>query len=161
MSADMVPVRGQLSFRRMVDVPFETCVAALNSWQCTGQGGGLRVGGSLLRGPAEHDHDTGTYRIQIRLARGPLRPLRRMRLDIDQWSSTCTTVELIPCGRVRSTAAYLRAGHLLLDLLTRSLSQHSPPAHARGTASQPHAVSWVPARGADASAPSTEYAAGP
>ena len=161
MGADMVPVQGQLSFWRIVDVPFETCVAALDSWQRTRQGGELRFGGSLLRGPVEHDHDTGTRRIQVRLARGPLRPLLRMRLDIDRWSSTSTAVELIPCGRVRPTAAYFRAGHLLLDLLTRSLSQHLPPAHARGTASQPHAVSWVSARSADRSAPSTECTAGP
>ncbi len=63
-----------------------------------------------------------------------------MRLDIDRWSSSSTAVELIPCGRVRPTAAYFRAGHLLLDSLTRSLSQHLPPAHARGTEGQPHAV---------------------
>ena len=123
----MVPVQGQLSFWRIVDVPFETCVAALDSWQRAGQGGELRFGGSLhswqragqggelrfggslLRGPVGHDRDTGTRRIQVRLARGPLRPLLRMRLDIDRWSSTSTAVELIPCGRVRPTAAYFRA----------------------------------------------------
>ena len=138
MSASTVPAREWLSFRRIVDVPFETCVAALDSWR-TGQGGELRFGGSLLRGPVEHDRDSGTCQIQVRLARGPLRPPLRMRLDIDRWSSSSTAVELIPCGRVRPTAAYFRAGHLLLDSLTRSLSQPSPPAHARDTASQPHA----------------------
>ncbi len=51
MSASMVPVRGSLSFRRIVDVPFETCLAALHSGQRTGHGE-LRVGESLLRGPA-------------------------------------------------------------------------------------------------------------
>ncbi len=130
MTADMVPVPWRLSFRRIVDVPFETCVAALDSRQRTGQGGELRFGGSQLRGPIEQDRDTGTCRIQVRLACGPLRRLLRMRLDIDRCSSTSTAVELIPCGRVRPTAAYFRAGHLLLDSLTRSLSQHFPPAHA-------------------------------
>jgi hypothetical protein len=47
-------------------------------------------------------------------------------------------VELIPCGRVRPTAAYFRAGHLLLDLLTRSLLQYLPAADARDAESQPH-----------------------
>jgi hypothetical protein len=141
MSADMVPVPGQLSFRRIVDVPFETCVAALDSWQRTGPGGELRFGASLLRGPVEHDRDTGTCQIQVRLARGPLRRLLWMSLDIDRRSSTSTAFELIPCGRVRPTAAYFRAGHHLLDSLARSLSHYLPPAHARGTASQPHAVS--------------------
>ena len=136
MSASVIPVGGSLSFRRIVDVPFETCVAALDSWQRTGHGE-LRVGESLLRGPVEHDREAGTRRIQVRLARGSLRPLQRMRLDIDRWSASSTVVELIPCGRVRPTAAYFRAGHLLLDLLTRSLLQHLPAADARDTASQP------------------------
>lgn len=157
----MVPVRAQLSFRRIVDVPFETCVAALNGWLRTGHGE-LRLGGSLVRGPVQHDRDTGTCRIQARLARGPLRPMLRMRLDIDRWSSSSTAVELIPCRRVRPTRAYFRAGHLLLDLLTRSVSQHFPAPRARATASQPHAydqrsaisglsgsvqsLSWIPPR---------------
>ncbi len=61
-----------------------------------------------------------------------------MRLDIDRWSASSTVIELIPCGRVRPTAAYFRAGHLVLDLLTRSLLQYLPTADARDTASQPH-----------------------
>ncbi len=128
---------GSLSFRRIVDVPFEACVAALDSWQRTAHGGEPRFGGSHLPGPMEHDRDSGTRRIEVRLARGPLRPRLRMRLDIDRWSSSCTALELIPCGRVRPTAAYFRAGHLLLDSLTRFLPQHLPPAHAPDTASQP------------------------
>ena len=128
---------GPGSFRRIVDVPFETCVAALDSWQQREHGGELRFGDSLLAGPIEHDRDSATRRIPVRLARGPLRPPLRMRLDIDRWSSSSTAVELIPCGRVRPTAAYFRAGHLLLDVLTRSLLQHVPAAQARVTASQP------------------------
>jgi len=58
----------------------------------------------------------------------------------DRWSSSSTALELIPCGRVRPTAAYFRAGHLLLDSLAHSLSQQLPAAHARGTESQPPAV---------------------
>jgi hypothetical protein len=126
-----------LSFRRIVDIPFQTCLAALDSRHRTGHGGELRPGGSQLTGPIEHDRDTGTRRIQVRLARGPLRPPVRMRLDIDRWSSSSTALELTPCGRVRPTAAYFRAGHLLLDSLIRSLPQHLPPAQARDTASQP------------------------
>ena len=137
MSASMVPVGGSLSFRRIMDVPLETCVAALDSWQRTGLRE-LRVGESLLRGPVEHDREVGTHRIQVRLARGSLRPLLPMRLDIDRWSASSTVVELIPCGRVRPTAAYFRAGHLLLDSLTRSLLQYLPSADTGDTASQPH-----------------------
>jgi len=138
MGADMVPVRGQLSFWRIVDIRFEACVAALDNWQRSGLGGEFGFGGSMLRGPVEHDCDTGTRRIQVLLARGPLRPLLRMRLDIDRWSSSSTALELIPCRLVRPTAAYFRAGHLLLDVLTRSLPRHLPPAHARDTASRAH-----------------------
>ena len=137
MSADMIPAGGPLSFRRIMDVPFETYVAALDSWQRTGHGE-LRVGESLLCGPAGHDHEAGTLRIQVRLARGSLRPPLRMRLDIDRWSASSTVVELIPCGYVRPTAAYFRAGHLLLDLLIRSLLQYLPAADARDSTGRPH-----------------------
>ncbi len=74
MSTSMVPVLGSLSFWRIVDVPFETFVATLDSGLRTRHGGELRFGGSQLLGPMEHDRDLGTRRIQVRLARGPLRP---------------------------------------------------------------------------------------
>ena len=140
MSAGTCSVPGGLPFRRIVDVPFERCLTALESWPRTGLDGELRIGESRLRGPIEHDRDSGTRRIQVRLARGPLRPLLRMRLNIDRWSCSSTALELIPCGRVRPTAAYFRAGHLLLDSLIRSLSQQLPAAQARGTESRPPAV---------------------
>jgi hypothetical protein len=128
MSRGICPVLGWLSFRRIVAIPFEPCVAVLENWQRTGQDGEVRIGQSRLRGPIKHDRDSGTCRIQARLARGPLRSPLCMRLDIDRWSSSpsSTAFELIPCGRVRPTAAYFRAGHLLLDSLTHSLSQHVP-----------------------------------
>ena len=146
MSVGTWPVPGRPPFRRIVDVPFQTCLAAVERGQRTGLDGELRIGESRLRGPIEHDRDSGTRRIEIRLARGPLRPLLRMRLNIDRWSASCTALELIPCGRIRPTEAYFRAGHLLLDSLARSLSPQLPAAHvlpaahARGTESQPPAV---------------------
>lgn len=127
MSTRLVPVPGSLSFWRIVDVPFETCVATLDSWLRTGHGGELRFGGSQLLGPMEHDHELGTRRIQVRLTRGPLHPLLRMRLDIDRWSSSSTALELIPSRLVRPTADYFRAGRLLLDSLTRSFPQRPEP----------------------------------
>jgi hypothetical protein len=127
MSTSMVPVLGSLSFWRIVDVPFETCVAALDTWLRTRHGGELRLGSSQLLGPMEHDRDLGTRRIQVRLARGPLHPLLHMRLDIDRWSSSSTALELIPCRLVRPTADYFRAGRLLLDSLTRSVPQRPEP----------------------------------
>ncbi len=134
MSAGMCAAPGLLSFRRIVDIPFERCVAALESWQRTGQDGELRIGLSLLRGPIEHDRDSDTYRIDVRLARGRLHPLLRMRLDIDRWTwpPARTALELIPCQRVRPTTTYFRAGRLLLDSLTHSLPQHVAKAHAAG-----------------------------
>ena len=139
MSAGPASALGPGSFRRIVDVPFQTCVAALDLGQRTRQGGGLRFGDSLLRGPVEHDRGSGTCRIQVHLARGPLRPRRRMRLEIDRWFASSTALELIPCGRVRATAAYFRAGHFLLDSLTRYLLQPSSlPRLGQDTPSQPH-----------------------
>ena len=61
MSTSMVPAPGSLSFWRIVDVPFETCVAALDSLLRAGHGGELRFGGSQLLGPMEHDRDLGTH----------------------------------------------------------------------------------------------------
>jgi len=137
----------RLSFRRIIDTPFETCVAALENWQRTEQDGELRIGQSLLRGPIEHDRDSGTCRIDVRLARGPMRPLLRMRLNIDRWSwpSARTALELIPCDRVRPTAAYFRSGHLLLDSLTHSVPQHKPAQRLDHVpASQPTARQGLP-----------------
>ena len=123
MSTSMVPDPGSLSFWRIVDVPFETCIAALDSWLPAGHGDELRFGGSQVLGPMEHDHDLGTRRIQVRLARGAMYPMLGMRLEIDRWSSSSTALELIPDRLVRPTADYFRAGRLLLDSLTRSLPQ--------------------------------------
>ena len=127
MSTSMIPEIGSLSFWRIVDVPFETCVTALDSWLRTGDGGELRFGGSQLLGPLEHDSDLGTRRIQVRLARGPMYPMLRMRLEIDRWSSSSTALELIPSRLVQPTADYFRAGRLLLDSLTQSLARSREP----------------------------------
>ena len=127
MSTNVVPVLGSLSFWRIVDLPFDTTVAALDSWLNARHGAELRFGGSQLFGPMEHDRDLGTRRIQVRLARGWLHPPLAMRLDIDRWSASSTALELIPCRLVRPTADYFRAGRLLLDSLTRSLPQRPAP----------------------------------
>ena len=146
-SADKYPVVGPLSFRRIVDIPYQICVAALGSWQAE-QHGELPVGQSMLSRPFKRDRDSGTCRIEVRLARGPLRPRLRMRLDIDRWSATSTVLELIPCRRVRPTAAYFRAGHRLLDALTHSLPQCAPPPRlGSATASQPPAPHNEPGAG--------------
>jgi len=125
MSAGGSPATGWLSFQRIIDIPLETCVAALEKGQHTGPHTDLYIGRSLLHGPIHHDRHTGTYRIEVRLARGPLRPLLPMRLHIDRWSGPAarTALELIPGTRVRPAAGYFRAGHLLLDALTRRLTK--------------------------------------
>ena len=112
-----------LSFRRIVDIPFEASVAALESWRLQGHDSEVHIGQSWLRGPIEHDRGSGTCRVEVRLARGPLRPVLRMRLNIDCWSPppSSTALELIPCSRVRASASYFRAGHLLMDSLIHSL----------------------------------------
>ena len=74
---------GWPSFRRIVDIPFETCVAALEGWRREGHNSDLQLGQSTLRGPIEHDRGSGTCRVEVRLVRGPLRPPLRMRLNID------------------------------------------------------------------------------
>ena len=120
-SADMCSAVGWLSFRRIVDIPFDACLAALESWPRTGQDGELHHGQGLLCGPIERDRDSDTCRIQVRLARRPPCPPLLMRLDIDRLSASRTALELIPCKRSRPTAGYFRAGHRLLDSLTHAL----------------------------------------
>ncbi len=115
-----------LSFRRIADIPFDTYMATLEGWQLTQHDGELRLGHSLLRGPIERDHHTGTQRIEVILGRGPLRSSVRMRLDIEPWSPTATALELIPCQRVRPSTAYFAADHRLLDFLTRTLPARVP-----------------------------------
>ena len=120
---------GQLAdtvFGRIVRIPFDAYMAALESWQLTGHDGEVRLGNSLLRGPIEHDDHFDTWRIQVSLARGPLRPPVRMRLEIAPWYTGATALELIPCQRVRPSAAYLAAGHRLLDSLTSPLPVRVP-----------------------------------
>ena len=125
MHARWLADRGLLSFPRVAAIPFGACVAALDSW-LSGHDGELRLGNSVLRGPIERDHHLGTCRIEVRLARGRLRPPVRMRLDIEPWSSTATALELIPGQRVRPSAAYFAAGHRLLDSLIRALPARVP-----------------------------------
>ena len=122
-SADMPSMVGPVSFWRIVAIPFGAWVAALEHWQLTGHDGELRLGQSLLCGPVERDRHFGTCRIEVHLGRGPLRPRVRMRADIDHWSATSTSVQLIPCQRVRPGAAYFRAGQHLLVSLTQALSE--------------------------------------
>ena len=127
MTTSMVPDLGSLSFWRIAAVPFDTYVAALDSWLPAKHGGELWFGGSQLLAPMEHDRDLGTRRIQVRLTRGPMYPMLRMRLEIDRWSSSSTALELIPSRLVRPTADYFRAGRLLLDSLTQSLARYPEP----------------------------------
>ena len=162
MSAGPRPARAWFSFRQIVDVPFGTCVAALESGQLTGHDGGRHRGPGLVCGTVEHDRDCGTCRVQVHLARGPLRPALRMRLQADHWSSSPprTALELIPCGHVRPSAAYFRAGHLLLDSLARSLARPLPAqrpdpvaaSQAHADQDQPGPGSWQ-ARPAAAASP--------
>jgi hypothetical protein len=146
------PGAGGLLFRRIIDIPFETCLAALESCPRTGRDRELRIGRSLVLGPVEQVRDQGACRMDVRLARGRLRPPLRMHLDTDRWTgpSARTVLELIPDQRVRPTAAYFRAGHRLLDALIHALSQHIAEAHtADGSAS---ALRYRPAIARTASA---------
>jgi hypothetical protein len=149
----MCAVMNPASFWRIVPIPFGAWVAALETLQLTAPGGELRLGHSVVRGPAEHDPHFGTCRVEVRLARGPLRPRVRMQLHIDHWSAAATAVELIPCGRARPTAAYFRAGRHLLDCLTCAL-----PAHPR----VPRLAGATPRQSpADQAEPSTAVPGGP
>lgn len=127
MNAGGPSVADGLLFRRIADLPFGICAAALDSWLRTGQDGELRIGRSLLRRPAEQVRESPSLRLEVRLGRGRLRPPLTMRLDIDPWTGppARTVFELTPDRRARPTASYFRAGHLLLSSLIHALSQHA------------------------------------
>ena len=126
-----------LSFRRIADIPVDAYLAMLESWQLTGHDSELCLGDSMVRGPIEHDHTFGTWRIEVRLTRGRLRLRRpvRMRLEIAPWHAGATVLDLIPGQRVRPSAAYLAAGDRLLDSLTRT---RPAPMPARQRPGQEH-----------------------
>ena len=52
--------------------------------------------------------------------------LKAIRLEMIDGKPTATAFELIPCQRVRPSAAYFAAGHRLLDSLTRPLPVRVP-----------------------------------
>ena len=139
-----------LSFRRIEGTAFDTYLAMLKGWQLTGNDSELCLGGSLLRGPVEYDQFFGTWRIQVCLDRGRLRRPVRMRLEIAPWHAGATILELIPCQRVRPSAAYLAAGDRLLDCLTRT---RPVPAPVRQRAGQEHLRVAVSAAGPALSRP--------
>jgi hypothetical protein len=144
-------VAGPLSFWRIVPSPFRVWVAALERWQLTTRDGERRLGQSVLRGQAERDPHFGTCRIEVRLARGPLRPPVRMQLHLDHWSAAATAIELIPCQRVQPSAAYFRAGRALLDALTCALRARTPVPHRAGVPPrQPPADQAAPGTAAQA-----------
>jgi hypothetical protein len=132
--ADICPV-DQLSFWRVVNVPYPAWLAALDHWQLTAPGSEFRLGPGVLCGPAGHDPHFGTCQIQARLGRGPLRRPLRMRLEIDRWSPTATALALICCQRARPATGYFRAGRHLLDTLTRAAAACPPGPHWAGVTS--------------------------
>ena len=155
---DIHGLRSQI-FRRIVDIPFDACLAALESWQRTGQDGEPHLGHGLLRGPIERDHDSGTCRIQVHLARRPLRKPLLMRLDIDRLSPSRTALELIPGKRARPTAGYFRAGHRLMDSLTHALSVSARNASRTTSATSRPADVPQPQPAPEASVPGSPQAA--
>lgn len=99
MSAGSCSVPGGLAFRRIADIPCETCVAALE----TGSAPDGTANGTSAKPPAQAD---GTRsRLRYLPDRGPpgpgtaAPPPRRMWLHIDRWSSppSRTAFEPIPC----------------------------------------------------------------
>jgi hypothetical protein len=150
---------GGLSFRRIVDIPFDACLAALDNCPRTGQDGEPHPGQGLWRGPIKHDRDSGTCTIQVRLARGPLRPPLHMRLNIDRWPGARTALELIPSQRGRPTAGYFRAGHRLLDSLTCALPARARNAPRTTSARARPADALQPLAAPDALAPGPPHAA--
>jgi len=122
-------------------------VAALGSGQLTGPDGGRRVGQALVCGPAEHDRDCGTCLVQVHLARGPLRPPLRMRLQADHWSSSPprTALETHP-PRARPAQRRLLPGRPPAAGLPGPLARTARADAAHGPRRQPAARGPGPTR---------------
>jgi hypothetical protein len=123
--------RAWLSYRRIVDVPFRTCVAALDSGQLTKPDGGPDLlSGSAAR-PGQRDLQ-GPVRLPRRAAAPPAADAAAGRLLVLR--APRIALELIPCGPVRPGVAYFLVGHQLLDSLARWLAgQSTHPLHDRST----------------------------
>jgi len=97
-----------LSFRAIAKIPFDEYMATLDSAQLTGHDSELRLGTSLLQGPIQRYHSLGTWQVQVRLGRGPLRPPARMRLDIAPWPPAATALETHPVSAGTAQRSLLR-----------------------------------------------------
>ena len=86
-----------LSFPRIIDIPYEICIATLESWPRLGRDSELRIGPSRLRWPIEDERDDGMRRIEVGVDRGRLRAPRRMSMEISRWSRW--PAERQPCTR--------------------------------------------------------------
>jgi hypothetical protein len=153
MSASMVPVGGSLSFRRIMDVPFGTCVAALDSWQRTGHGE-LRAGESLLRGPAEHDRETGTRRAARGSGIVPDMPktrsgkiMRRVIASISNFADVGDVTTLANPEIVDAIRQHVQAPRPLTSIPRRSPSSRVPASPPR-----PHLLRYFRAVHVQASA---------
>ena len=125
MSAEIEAV----AFTRLVDIPFEQCVAALETWWLIeGTGPGQKGGAqSHLVGDLERPLGTGGCRIGVRLARRAPWPGSLMELEVWPWSSSrgLTLLELVPRRTVNPSRRYFQAGHAFLDMLIEALRLHA------------------------------------
>lgn len=124
----MIAGREHLIFIRRLDMSYEQCVTALESWWAA-EGGehelSVGAGGVLLLAGAEGRPSVCLRRFRVRLDRGWLQPALPMELEISCWSSLrgMTYLELVPRRAVRPSRCYFEAGHRLLEGLTAGLRE--------------------------------------
>jgi hypothetical protein len=97
------------SFRQIADVRSTPTWPPLTAGSSPDTAANCASATACCEGRPSEDPHFGTTQIEVRLAYGPLRPPVRMRLEIEPWSPTATALELIPCQRVRPSAAYFAA----------------------------------------------------
>jgi hypothetical protein len=122
-------IPSRLLFRRLVDIPFEVCAAALERWSWHDERDGeLLIGRSGLRGPIEHDRDSDTCTVEVRLARGTAAlaaaheaRCRALVVVVLEHRARTHPVRAPPGDR-----RLLPPGHLLLDRLTHRLRLEAP-----------------------------------
>jgi hypothetical protein len=113
------------SFLRLVDLPFATVAAALESlWEREQRGGFVTVGTGAHVGRPEVANGIGRVRVIMERRWGRISSSLPMELEIAPWSDSrpVTRLELVAGRRVRATRRYFLAGHLVLDAIIEELT---------------------------------------
>jgi hypothetical protein len=117
-----------VTFLRALDVPFVSCVAAIDEWwRQEASRERLDVGRSGLRGPPALDADGGQLRLPAGLGRVLPHTIVRMDLELFPWLGDFgTKLCLRPRRAVHANHRYFVTGHAFLDAVVAAIARYLP-----------------------------------